>query len=189
MNARSVGIAITAVALIAGCGRDTEEAPGGRTPYEELYVAADTAEGFGSEQSAGVTPVQGGATRAGALTATGNFQGTRPDAPPGNVTVTEEGNRTRLIVSVQRYTVGAELQPTIVAARCGSQGPPVITVPQTIRVPAEGIASLDTLIDVPTRQLLDGRHSVRLMTPVGQGTADVVLACADLPQATAAPVQ
>jgi hypothetical protein len=188
MIARRAVFAVAAVALVAGCGRE-EEAAGGRTPYEELYAAADTADGFGTEAPAGVTPVQGGATRAGALTATGNLQGTRPDAPPGNVTVTQEGNRTRLIVSIQGHTAGAEFQPRIVGARCNAQGATVLTVAETLRVPAEGIASLDTYIDVPTEQLLDGRHSVRLTTPTGEGTADVVLACADLPHSVAAPVQ
>ncbi len=181
--------AVTALAVTAGCGREQEEAPGGRTPYEELYVAADTAEGFGVDQPAGVTPVQGGATRAGALTATGNLQGATPDAPPGNVTVTQEGARSRIILSVQGQTAGAEMQPRIVAARCGVDGAAVLIVPQILRVGNEGIGSLDTRIDVPTERLLDGRHSVRLTTPAGEGTADVVLACADLPHTVAAPVQ
>ncbi|CAN5617807.1 hypothetical protein BH23GEM6_BH23GEM6_02790 [soil metagenome] len=189
MSSRRAVIALTAIAVLAGCRPETDEAPGGRTPYEELYVAADTADGFGTDEPAGVTPVQGGATRGGALTATGNFRGTQPDAPPGNITVTQQGQQTRLLISVQRYTAGAELQPSIVAAPCGQQGATIHTVPQPIRVPDTGIASLDTNIDIPTEQLLDGRHSVRLMTPRGEGTADVVLACADLPHTSGAPVQ
>jgi hypothetical protein len=188
MSVRRAVLGVTALAVVAGCGRE-EEAPGGRTPYEELYVAADTAEGFGTDQPAGVTPVQGGATRAGAVTATGNLQGTTPGAPPGNVTITQEGAQSRLIVSIQGHTAGAEFQPRIVAARCGVQGPNVLTVPQVIRVGNEGIGSLDTRLDIPTERLLDGRHSVRLTTPAGEGTADVVLACADLPMTVAAPVQ
>jgi|GEM_PF-4699062 len=189
MSLRRAVIALTALAVVAGCRQDAEEAPGGRTPYEELFVAADTAEGFGTDAPASVTPVQGGATIGGALTATGNFRGTRPGAPPGNVTVTAQGQQTRLLISLQRYTAGAELQPIIVAAPCGQQGATVHAEPQPIRIPDEGIASLDTNINIPTERLLDGRHSVRLMTPLGEGTADVVLACADLPHTIGAPVQ
>jgi hypothetical protein len=184
MRALNTIVAITALTLMTGCRDDATESPAPVTPYEELAVAADTAEGFGREDPASVTPVQGGATQPGALTASGNFQGASPDAPSGNVTVTQQGQQTRLLISLQRYTSGAEIQPTIVAARCGERGASVQAVPQVIRVPETGIASLDAVVDVPAERLLDGRHSVRLTTPRGEGTADVELACADLPRAS-----
>jgi hypothetical protein len=182
MKARTAITALTALTLVAGCRDDATESPVPVTPYEELAVAADTAEGFGREAPAGVTPVQGGGTQPGALTATGNFQGTSPDAPPGSVTITQEGQQTRILISLQRYTAGAEIQPSIVAARCGERGAIVQAVPQVIRVPETGIASLDTSVNVPAERILDGRHSVRLTTPRGDGAADVELACADLPR-------
>lgn len=175
---------LTGAALLGGCGRGAED-PGGRTPYEELAVAADTAEGFGTEAGTPVVGVQGGATVGGPLTATGNLQGTRPDSPPGSVTVSEEGGQTRLLVTVQRYTVGTELQASIDAGRCGARGQPLHVVAEPIRIPAEGIATLDVVIPLQTQRILDGRHSVSLTTPRGQGTADVVLACADLPSVLA----
>jgi hypothetical protein len=182
MKAFSAIVAVAALTLIIGCRDDATESPVPVTPYEELAVAADTAEGFGREAPAGVTPVQGGGTQPGALTATGNFQGASPDAPPGTVTITEQGQQTRILITLQRYTVGAEIQPTVVAARCGERGAIVQTVPQVIRVPETGIASLDASMNVPAERILDGRHSVRLTTPRGEGTADVELACADLPR-------
>jgi hypothetical protein len=175
-------IAFTGAALLAGCAQDAAERTDDRTPYEELSAAADSADGFGPDQPAGVTPVQGGATQPGALTATGNFTGTQPDAPPGNVTLTQDGDGTRILINVQRYTAGAELRPVIVAARCGSTGATVLTVPRVITIPAEGVASLDTRVDLSTDRLLDGNHSVRLMNPQEPGSTDVVLACADLPE-------
>jgi hypothetical protein len=187
MRAFNTILAVTALTLTAGCRDDATDSPVPVTPYEELAVAADTAEGFGRESPAGVTPVQGGATQPGALTATGNFQGISPDAPPGSVTVTQHGQQTRLLISLQRYTSGAEIQPSIVAARCGERGAVAQTVPQVIRVPETGIASLDTNVNMPVERILDGRHSVRLTTPRGEGSADVELACADLPRAAPRP--
>jgi hypothetical protein len=183
MKAFNAIVALTVFTLTTGCRDDATDSPAPVTPYEELAVAADSADGFGRDDPASVTPVQGGATQPGALTATGNFQGTSPDAPPGNITVTQQGRQSRLLISLQRYTSGAEIQPVIVAARCGERGAAVQTVPQVIRVPDTGIASLDTNVNVPAERLLDGRHSVRLTTPRGEGTADVELACADLPRA------
>lgn len=180
---RRAALVIVAAAVAAGCARDAEDV-GDRTPAEELAVAGDTAEGFGTDAPAGVTPVQGGATISGALTATGNFRAAQGGRAPGTVTVTQSAQGSRLLISVQGLTDGAELQPVVVRGGCDVAGAPVHRVGQTIRVGSEGVATLDTQVPVPTAQLLDGTHSVRMQTPAGQGSADVVLACAELPQAS-----
>lgn len=189
MNARRMMLVAAAATLVAGCGADEEEAPGGRTPYEELSIASDTAEGFDADQPSGVTPVQGGATVDGPLTATGNLHGTQPTAPPGNVTVTEHGDQTRLLVSLQPGTTDAQFEASVIRGRCGERGQVVHEVAEDIQVDDTGIGAAEAVVPIPTERLLDGNHSIRLTLPDEQATAEVVLACADLPQTVGAQVQ
>jgi hypothetical protein len=175
---------------VAGCGDDEVE---DRTPYERLAVTADTAEGY--EEGgvpAPVTPVQGpegpaDVTVGGPLTATGELRGVAGNAPPGSVTVTEYGQGTRVQVAIHRYTEGTELQASIVAGSCELPGEVVRTIPDILTIGTGGVATLVTQVPIPTRTLLNGRHSIRVTnpgaTPPAANTPEIVLACANLPAA------
>lgn len=179
-----------AAAVVAACGRDEPGLDGeavDRTGYEELTIAADTAEGFEeSEEAAPVVPVQGArgpaeVTPGGPLTATGNLRGVAGDAPPGTVTVTEADGVTAVLVKVDRYTPGVRLRASVAAGACDASGIPVTRVGQVFTVGADGIGTVQGRVPIATREVLDGRHSVRVHTADG-ATPDMVLACADLPR-------
>lgn len=183
-----------AAAALAACdvgeeaGVATGENPD-RTGYEQMAVAADTSEGY--EQGnipAPVTPVQSGGTVGAPLTATGNLVGIEPNAPPGSIVVSEAGQGTQVSVKIDRYSPGSKLQVSFARGLCRQPGDVVHTVDQLLTISNEGFATLVQQIPVPTRGLLDGRHSVRVSTP-GQGAPEFVLACANLPRAPLNPNQ
>lgn len=182
-------LTLTAAAvLIAGCGREEAglEGEGDRTAYEDLATAADTSEGFEGSGAAPVVPVQGATgpgevTPGGALTATGNLQGIAEGAPPGAVTVTESNGGTTVLIDITRYTAGTELAASLVRGSCNEAGVPVTRIGQPFTIQQSGIGRLQATIETSTRQLLDGRHSIRVHTPDGDAP-DMVLACAGLPR-------
>lgn len=183
MRRRGIGwwlVTLGSVAVV-GCADIGEDEPE-RTPYEQLDLAADTAEGYESDAAAPVVPVQGGRTEGGPLTATGNFRGIAEDAPPGTVTVTEEGDATRVLVSITRYTPGTELEAEIVQGDCQQPGDVVAQVGEPFTIGQDGIATYNAIVPIPTARLLNGAHSIRVTNP-GQGPPQIVLACADLPAA------
>lgn len=176
------------VAALAGCrDQNPDDFPvtDEREPYGELATAADTAEGqFEGAQAVGVVSVQGGRLIEGPFTATGNLrtdaQGTRP---PGAVTITEEQGGTRVLINLDNYDPGAELQATFVRGQCGQSGEVVQVLEPVITVPQSGIADYETTVPVPTRTLFDGTHSIKIVPPPAQqGPQDaaIVVACADL---------
>jgi hypothetical protein len=154
-----------------------------------MAVAADTSEGY--EEGAipvPVEPVQSGGTVRGPLTATGNLVGIDENAPPGSIVVSEAGQGTRVSVKIDRYAPGSELQVSFARGMCSEPGDVVHTVDPLLTIGANGFATLIQQIPLPTRALLDGRHSVRVSTP-GQNAPEFVLACANLPQAPLTPDQ
>jgi hypothetical protein len=153
-----------------------------RTAYEELAVAADTAEGYRSSDPAAVTPVQGTGTVGGPLTVTGNLRGVTPDFPPGTVTVVEAGpNTTQFMITLQRaFAVGTPIEIAIVRGDCVRTGDVVRTIAQA-EIPETGIVTETFTAPIPMRPLLDGRHSLRIANPVQPGDPVVVYACAELP--------
>lgn len=186
---KKIGVLTLAAAamLVTGCGREEAglEGEDDRTAYEALATAADTAEGFESSNAAPVVPVQGAAGPAGVspggpLTATGNLEGIAEGAPPGAVTVTESGGGTTVLIDITRYTAGTQLAASLVRGSCDEAGVPVSRIGQPFTIQQSGIGRLQATIGTPTRQMLDGRHSIRVHTPGGDAP-DMVLACADLP--------
>ena len=183
---RTRRLALAAGVLLSACtaegiGRDEPVAEDrdveDRTPYEQLdNTAQSQAEGYGGPAPAPVTPVQGGATIGGPLTATGQFVGVNGNPPPGSVTLTQAENGTRLSILVNRSTSSAPLRVSIVGGNCQSPGAVVQSVPQTIQL-TNGTGTVDTVVPVQTAQLLDGRHAIQLTGAQG-GT---VVGCADLP--------
>ncbi len=179
--------ALLLAALAIGCSRDTAETAidedvEDRSPYEQLENTADTSEAYGTAQAAPVTPVQGGATVGGPLTMTGQFEGVAEGAPPGSVTLTETAQGTRVLIQVNRYTAGTQLAATLTRGGCASAGEVVHRIGEPFSISPQGIGTLDAPLPVPTRELMSGAYSVRLNTP-GRGAPEMVLACADLPEA------
>lgn len=163
-----------------GIGRDEPVAEDreveNRTPYEQLdNVAQSDAEDYGGPGAAPVTAVQGGATIGGPLTATGQFEGIGQNPPPGSVTLTQVEQGTRLSILINRHTANARLQADIVRGTCQAQGAVVQTLPETIRTGEDGVADVNAVVPIPTAQLLDGQHAVRLTSNAG------VVGCAMLP--------
>jgi hypothetical protein len=187
MSRIAVGCMLAATVALGGCrGEEPEEYPATaeRTPYEELATAADTAaEEFRTDETIGVISVQGGRQVPGQLTAIGNVKGPLDNAPPGAVTVTETESGTKLLVSLYGYESGAELQAAFVRGACGGPGEVIEAVEPTIEIPAEGIANFEADLDIPTRPLFDGEHSIRFGHPteISDGAAlQEVSACANL---------
>lgn len=177
---------IFAVAALAAC--DAGEDPN-HTGYEQMAIAADTSEGYEEGNiPTPVTPVQSGGTLNAPLTATGNLVGIDPNAPPGSIVVSEAGQGTQVSVKIDRYAPGSKLQVSFARGLCSQPGDVVHTVNELLTINNEGFATLIQQIPVPTRGLLDGRHSVRVSTP-GQGAPEFVLACANLPPAPLNPNQ
>lgn len=176
------------VAAVAGCrDQDPDDFPitAERQPYEELPTAADTAEEqFRGDEAVGVISVQGGRVLQGPFTATGNLRTDAPGVrPPGAVTITEEQGSTRVLINLDNYDRGAELQATFVRGQCGQSGEVVQVLEPVIQVPQSGIASYETMVPVPTRTLFDGTHSIKIVPPPaepGLQDAAIVIACADL---------
>lgn len=179
--------------LAAGCEDTAETAIDddvtNRTPYEQLDVAADTAEGYKEEIAAPVVPVQGGETTGGPLTATGNLRGIAADAPPGTIAVTQRGVQSLVSITISRYTVGTELQASITEGSCERPGEVVYTIEEVIRIGPSGQAALNAEVPIPTTTLLNGNHSVRITNPGASppraDPPEIVLACATLPSANA----
>lgn len=184
--------------LVVGCQEEGQEVGidpdvEDRTPYEELYTTADTAEGYESRNvPAPVTPVQGPEGQAnvsvgGPLTATGQLRGVAGNDSPGSVTVSEYGQGTRVQVAINRYTEGTRLQAALVSGSCEQPGQVLRAIPAVIEIGAGGVGTLVTQVPIPTRTLLDGRHSIRVTnpgaTPPTANTPEMVFACANLPQA------
>jgi hypothetical protein len=173
---------------LAACGgiRDEEHVDdriAERTAYEEMAIAGDTSTGYRSSAPAPVVPVPGSGTTDGPLTATGNFQGVAEGFPPGSLTIVEDGpNATRFSIVVQRYAAGAPLEFSVVRGDCRAGGQVVRVIGQA-QVPESGIVSQDYTVQLPTRTVMDGQHSVRIANPVRAGDPLVVLACADIPPA------
>lgn len=156
-----------------------------RTAYEEGVIAGDTSAGYRSSAPVPVTPVQGAGTTGGPLTATGNFQGVAQGFPPGNLTIVEDGpGATRVSVVVQRYSVGAPLEFSLVRGDCERTGQVVTAIGQA-QVPESGIVSEDFTVQLPIRTVMDGQHSIRIANPARAGDPLVVLACAQIPAAPA----
>lgn len=181
---RAIGVLLP-LGLLLGCG-DGNEPAGNRsedlTANEELTVAADTSQAYGTTGAAPVVPVQGGNNVDGPLTATGNLDPIAEQLPPGSVTITQVQGGTKLLVKIDKYQPGTELAVSFVAGGCGAQGDVVHTVAETMQVGTEGFATLETDTPVPTTTLMDGRHSVRVHSP-GSGPPQMVFACANLPAA------
>lgn len=180
-------ILLAAAALLAtGCGREEAGLEEDElTGSQELATAADTSEAFEDPTAAPVVPVQGtrgpaGPTAGGPLTATGNLRGVAEGAPPGRVTVTESAAGTTVLVDITRFTAGTELAASLVRGSCDEAGSPVTLIGEPFRIQRSGIGILESEIGIPTRQILDGRHSIRIHSPDGNAPA-MVLACADLP--------
>lgn len=176
----AAGLALAACTA-EGIGRDEPVAEDreveNRTPYEQLdNTAQSEAEDYGGPGAAPVTPVQGGATVGGPLTATGQFEGVGQNPPPGSVTLTQVEQGTRLSILINGYTANARLQADIVRGTCQTQGAVVQTVPGTIQTGEDGVADINAVVPVSTAQLLDGQHAVRLTSNAG------VVGCAMLPQ-------
>ena len=181
---RGLGVLLCAT-LVAACSQDTaemgiDEDVEDRSPYEQLGTTSDTAEGYGTSAAAPVAPVQGGATVEGPLTMTGQFEPIAEGAPPGSVTLTEEGQGTRVIIQINRYTVGTELAATLARGDCASSGEIVQQIGESFTIDPQGVGTLRATIPVATRSLMTGAYSVRLNTP-GRGAPEFVLGCADLP--------
>lgn len=188
---RTMGVAAAAL-LLWGCGSDemredvTGEESAGQAPYEELAIAADTAEGYEDRSAAPVTPVQGpqgpaDATVNAPLTATGNLRGIAENFPPGTITVTDAGAGTQVLVAIDRYTPGTTLVATLTRGSCADAGQTVTRIGEPFTISDRGFATLDATIGVPARTILDGRHSIRINTP-GRGAPEIVLACAEMPR-------
>ena len=189
---RQIGVlALAAGVLLAGCtgqgiGKDepvAEERDMERTPYEQLDNAAQSSDAYdGGPQAAPVTPVQGGATVGGPLTATGQFQGVGGNPPPGSVTLTETAGGTRLSILIRQYSGNAQLRVAVVQGNCQTPGQVVQMAPQPVQTAAGGIGNLETEIPVPTAQILDGRHAIQLLVGEASGASSgAVAGCADLP--------
>lgn len=185
MTRTTVCVLLASAAVAAGCSKEGETGAADRnvqdqTPYEQLYTTADTAGSYQSNtQPAAVTPVQGGATKGGPLTATGNFTGTAAGAPAGSVTLTEAGpGGTQVRIKIDRYTAGSQVQAQLTRGTCGSQAQVVAQIGEPIQVESTGFGTLVASIPQPAASILDGQHAVQLTGSGGQGT----LACAQLPQ-------
>lgn len=187
-----LGLAAWAL-LAAGCAEEPrtpaldDEGAEDPTPYERLETTADTSEGYESEGAAPVTPVQGpegpaDVTVGGPLTATGNLRGIARNAPPGSVTISEQGAGTRVSVKIDRYTPGTTLVASLVQGTCQRPGEVVARVGEPFSIGTAGYATLTADVPIPARTVLNGRHSLRINTP-GQGAPEMVLACAELPAA------
>ena len=185
MRTGAMVLATAGLVLLAGCGRDDAglEEQDDQTPYQELAVAADTSDAFEDSMAVPVVPVQGegGPTGVGgALTATGNLVGVAEGDPPGSVTVTEAPGGTTVLLDITRYTEGTDLAASLVRGSCDEAGSTVTRIGEPFRIRSGGIGRLNATIDAATRQILDGRHSIRVHTP-DSDAPEMVLACADLP--------
>ncbi|MEX2572474.1 MAG: hypothetical protein WD737_14335 [Gemmatimonadota bacterium] len=177
------------VLAAAGCGdSDTAEAPGRveTEPYEDLAIAADTAESFTTDNPVGVLAVQGGDVVGGPLTATGNFRGQVEGSTPGAVTVTEVEGGTDLLVTLDGYEPDSDLQVVLARGVCGETAEAIHVVEPVMQVGSAGVANLEATIDQPIRPLFDGAHSIRLLNPQDSDAAtlpaEATQACADLPE-------
>ena len=182
---RRIQAILTAVLLAVGaCSSEqrVDEEVEDRTAYEDLFTTADTSEAYDTDQAAPVTAVQGTGTRSGPLTATGQLEGIADGAPPGSVVITEAGPGTLIQVQIDRYAVGTELKVALARGSCQDPGEILRTLDGTIRIDAQGLGSLQERIDVPAATVLNGEHSLRV-TDAGEGPADIILACANLPAA------
>jgi hypothetical protein len=186
MRTIAVACALIASVALGGCsGEEGEDFPAAaeNTAYEELTIAADTAaEAFSGPEGIGVITVQGGRLVQGPLTAVGKLDGPAAEAAPGAVTITETETGTKLLLTLYGYESGSEIQAAFVRGACGQPGEVVHTVEQTVEVPGEGVATLDADVSIPTRQLFDGSHSIRLGHPTaisGATSLQEASACAD----------
>lgn len=186
----SWSVALLGCGLLAGCqnprAKDEATHEGtARTPEQQLSVTGDTSQGYRGPEAAPVTPVQGGTTLGGPLTATGNLIGIARDAPPGAVTLTEAGpGGTQVLIKIDRYTPGTKLAATLNAGSCGQPGAVVAQVGGPFEVESSGFATLQASVPQPTASLLDGRHSVRITNPgavTPRTPPTFTFACADLP--------
>lgn len=192
---RSLGL-ICCVLFLWGCGVDEDVAyeeialdPGveDRTPYEQLELASDTSEGFTEhDEPVPVIPVQGeqgpaDVTVSGPLTVTGELRPAPGYArPPAAVTITAAGPGTQVLMRIDGYPPGTTLVPVLVRGLCDERGEVLTRIREPLTVGPGGLATITEQVQLPTRPMLDGRHSVRLITP-GRDDLEAVLACADLP--------
>ena len=184
MDRRIQALLIALLLVVGACSAEqrVDEEVEDRTAYEDLVTTADTSEAYESDRAAPVTAVQGTGTRSGPLTATGQLQGIAGGEPPGSVVITEDGPGTLVQVQINRYTVGTELKVALARGSCQESGEIVRALDGTIRIDAQRIGTLEERIPIPAATVLNGEHSLRVTDP-GEGTAEVVFACADLPAA------
>lgn len=173
----------------AGDEAVVDEATEDRTGYEQLGTVADTSTGYETNLAAPVTIVQGGGTvNAGAeaapITAAGNLRGIAPGAPPGSISVTEQGPGVLFSIKIDRYTAGTPLQAFLVQGGCEGPADPAQAIGEPFEVSEAGFATQEARLDVPARTVFDGRHAVRITNPGDPNSAPtIVLACAELPPA------
>ena len=164
--------------MLLACGPDEPD----ETAYEQLETVADTSEGYATDAAAPVVATQGEGTVGAPLTVTGQFEGAVNDAPPGSLTLTESGAGTQVAVKLNGYAAGAQVRLAFFTSPCDQPGDTMRVYVEPIEVDPSGLATVVRQLDVPTRPLLDGQHSARLLEG-GAGRGGVVLACANLPAA------
>jgi hypothetical protein len=150
-------------------------------PVGQLAVTADTSRPFRNvEDPAPITPVQ-----TSPLTVTGQLPrsgGVGPAGAAGEVTLTEDGQATRLLLNLRGFPVGTEARVSFVRGGCSEPGQVVHTVAEVVRVEGTGFGLLETQVPVPIRSILDGQHSIHVTPPAAAADqAGATLACATLP--------
>lgn len=175
--------------FMAACGDDQIEQvePVELNTTGELSAAADTAEeAFEEAGEVGVIAVQGGPLPGDSLfVATGNLEMEGALGSPGAVTIREGQGGTVVLLTLDAYPVGGELQATFVRGACGEDGDVVSVIEPVITVPPTGITEYEGRSGLEPLGLFDGEHSLKIVpAPASEGRqeAGVVLGCARLPQ-------
>jgi hypothetical protein len=180
-----IGWLAVASLVLAGACRDAAERVAHEQaddPYGQLAVTADTSRAFRIEdEPAPITAVQ-----ATPLTLTGQLAHRPGEGGAGEVTLTEEGAVTRLLLAIREFPVGTEMRVSFVRGGCADPAQVVHTDAENVRIEATGLVTIDRQVPVALRTLVDGSHSIHLTpTAADPMVPGATLACARIPEVPA----